>query len=533
MKQISLDIAMDYPIYWKIERILRDLIQNFYDSIGMERFHEEFEYSYEKDESNQSWEKSWTIRMKTYGHPFHYEWLVYIGGSTKTKDQGKYIGKYGEGFKLCMLALLRSYHCNVTMHSQNWMISPMQYLKTIEGQNIPMLGYNYWEVEDDGWTELVISGLTLPFHEEYILNEAMLHFLYPENPLFGRRLSGGMFCEVYERSGMPIPCKNKKDDFQGILYCNYLARGRLPFDLNLHIILKETEGYYVTYSAEEDTRSREIFSPLQVFQYLSGMAEWFEPEVSYHILIHMRNYWNDRPLTVKNSKLSWYYLICQLVRNVNRCDEIKKRFQKEYSNLAYIERKSNDRFRNRLIREAEIWSRANSAKELVNPIFRLLGAESLVDTYQKRKKKKYNEPDDVEGKLAELLFKAFEGIVPAPLYEKRPVLLLAEEEEWGSEMQFAVMDRKKNKLFRIQRYRIEKVVMKSSDFTRGKFRDSFVKLSDIILHTFGTSRSETLNAVLTEFGSWCIENRTFLRQQEERWDQIIEEGYAKNETEEK
>ena len=33
-KLIRLGIALDYPVQWKFERVLRDLIQNFYDSIG-------------------------------------------------------------------------------------------------------------------------------------------------------------------------------------------------------------------------------------------------------------------------------------------------------------------------------------------------------------------------------------------------------------------------------------------------------------------------------------------------------------------
>ena len=41
MSLIKLGIAMDYPVEWDFERILRDLIQNFYDSIGCENFAKE------------------------------------------------------------------------------------------------------------------------------------------------------------------------------------------------------------------------------------------------------------------------------------------------------------------------------------------------------------------------------------------------------------------------------------------------------------------------------------------------------------
>ena len=40
-KLIKLEIAMDYQVNWEFERILRDLIQNFYDSIGFNMFKNE------------------------------------------------------------------------------------------------------------------------------------------------------------------------------------------------------------------------------------------------------------------------------------------------------------------------------------------------------------------------------------------------------------------------------------------------------------------------------------------------------------
>ena len=44
---IRLGIAMDYQVRWGMRRILRDFVQNFYDSIGAERFGDEFEYKWE------------------------------------------------------------------------------------------------------------------------------------------------------------------------------------------------------------------------------------------------------------------------------------------------------------------------------------------------------------------------------------------------------------------------------------------------------------------------------------------------------
>ena len=81
---IPLGIAMDYRVKWSIHRIIRDFIQNFYDSIGYERLADEFQYEWDIVEKD----KTLHIRMRTLGHSFSYEWLTYIGGSTKTGKSG-------------------------------------------------------------------------------------------------------------------------------------------------------------------------------------------------------------------------------------------------------------------------------------------------------------------------------------------------------------------------------------------------------------------------------------------------------------
>lgn len=133
---VPLDLVMDYPVNWEFWRILRDLIQNFYDSIGYENFHKEFDYNHTVDKTGNI-----TLTMKTKNHPFSYEWLTYFGGSTKTGQEG-YVGNYGEGFKLCALCLVRM-GCDFIMESQNWKLRPQVYTKKIDGQNTRMLGIRW------------------------------------------------------------------------------------------------------------------------------------------------------------------------------------------------------------------------------------------------------------------------------------------------------------------------------------------------------------------------------------------------------
>ena len=69
---IPLGIATDYQVKWNVHRIIRDFIQNFYDSVGYGHFADEFQYEwdlYDQDEDSvyySPWrEGKLHIRMRT------------------------------------------------------------------------------------------------------------------------------------------------------------------------------------------------------------------------------------------------------------------------------------------------------------------------------------------------------------------------------------------------------------------------------------------------------------------------------------
>lgn len=177
MSLIKLEIAVDYPIEWEFYRVFRD---------------------------------------------FSYEWLTYVGGSTKTDKPGAYIGKYGEGFKMSALRIMQMGRMSLTMHSQNWLISPVQYSESIDGQEIAMFGYDYREVPNDGVTRLEIRGINRWYRD--VLEEALLDFCYPENELFGPLVGKGEQWELYERSEKIIPCRQYDPNLKGVLYVNLIRK---------------------------------------------------------------------------------------------------------------------------------------------------------------------------------------------------------------------------------------------------------------------------------------------------------------------
>ena len=444
---IKLDMAMDYPVNWGFDRIIRDLVQNFYDSIGSDNFAKEFKYSFFQDEN-----KANVLIMETYGHPFSYEWLTYIGGSTKTDHPGDYVGMYGEGFKICALCLVRQ-NISLCMESEGWRIEACEYTERIENSSVPMLGYKLYPREDDGMTRLTLTGIKDSIGE--IIETASLNYFYPENPLLGEKIYECNKYAIYHRSKMRIPC-TQEYNIPGVLFCNRLARGRLSLKLAIQVNVDMDEN---------DSRARRNWDYFESMIFLNIHADIFDPESSFALLEHMERYWNDCTSVLIDFD-TWYYVICQLVRNVASDECFKALFMQRYTNLVYIDRYGSDAKRNRYLTEAYRWAHSNpryAECRFVNPIFRLLGASSVMDDYEKLN---HVEMTDLSGELRDmsnLLFDLFEKIWPYTIYDTRPEVVLSSAEHIDS-MQYCERDYRKQKSGR--RYRVRMVALSTIIFAK-------------------------------------------------------------------
>jgi hypothetical protein len=84
MRTIELNIAFGYPVFWNKFKVLRDIVQNFYDALGAERFGKEFRTDY--DEVGQR------ATLSSEGGGFDYRWLIHIGASSKQGKDSGYAG---------------------------------------------------------------------------------------------------------------------------------------------------------------------------------------------------------------------------------------------------------------------------------------------------------------------------------------------------------------------------------------------------------------------------------------------------------
>ena len=505
-KLLKLGIAADYPVNWNFERILRDLIQNFYDSIGCERFQKEFDYSWRLTGDEATGEKRIELTLKTIGHSFHYDWLVYLGGTTKTADSREYTGKYGEGFKICMLCLLKE--CiQVSMHSQDWLLHPCLYNETIDRANVRMLGYVYGRVKDDGITELKLSNI--PRKYERLIKEGLLHFFYKENPLFGEKLYESERGVIFRNSGHRIPAI-REPEFYGILYVHCLARGRLPFPLFIQ----------VNSQVSADSRKRSDLCQYDILKLVYQLFQGLSGQISFQLLEILRSYWNVVPKSKKDA-CSWYFVICQLVRNVGLSESETRKFKKKYPNLAYIERKGHDTKRNQIIEQTSVWAREHNTKDLVNPVFRLLGAVSLVEQFVQQSLCGMREPDACQRQQLALLFDVCEKILPFAGLDPLPQLWIGSYEESRKDpLRFARKAANSKTKLPHQKYILTELIFSEEDFLPEAFNKTLVFLGDTLLHIYGSSTSERMNGFATMFAACLIRNPEIIMQAKTNWEKL-------------
>ena len=503
---VPLNIIRGYPIDWDFSKILRDLVQNFYDEIGYENFAKEFMYEWQEVDGFIN------LSMRTKGHSFRYEWLTYVGGSTKTDSDKQYIGMYGEGFKMCMLCLFRDFRLQPRMSSQNWSIVPCWEWVTIGDTKEMTLAYDLTQRTDDGETFLTIEKIPMEYLE--IIKSGMLDFYYPENSLLGKLICSNENYIIHERSDMPIPCAQWDNNLKGIYFQTFLARGRLPFPI---VIVNRQRAML-----SRESRKRRTYYPFEVIYLVFHLTLGMEAAESYHMLLIMKDYWNDLPKE-RFDIYTWYHVVNQLVKNISKSEEYTELFRKENPNLVYVERKGIDRKRDSIIENAQRWAReCGDKRRKVNPVFRLLQVPSLVAEYECIGQESYRELNGIETKrmhiLQAVVRRAFGDFLPV---EQLPdIVLLKDGERNPGALTFAEKcygKKQRNLLKQPYKYRILKAVMRETDMLDSSFEEALLKYVDILCHCFGTDKNATVNGMLTECGGIFLHCREEIQVAKEKW----------------
>jgi len=365
MKTVPLNIMLSYPVTWKRHQILRDIIQNFYDSVDMAQFHEVFRTSYDVDKGIA------TISIKSEG--FNYEWLMHMGASTKQDRPGKFAGFFGEGFKVAALCALRDHKWIITMRSRNWELEVCALETTLDDRTLKQLAYNIKEgLPTAAETVLTISSFSQ--EDADILENVVLGFYYPANPLFGKCVFENEYAAIYERSEMKKPTSMPLGydlSGDGIVFIGFQARSSFPFPLIL-----------ANHSFKTEERERnEIYSGT-VMNVILDMIEEFDPKACYYLLERLEKYWYDYPDKKKDVK-SWYPVIRKLIRKIVYYSSLVNDFVKSHPKLAVCEQATSIYTRNRK-HQALSWKKLYMPDvRLVQDSFCIMGYDTIVDLCEK------------------------------------------------------------------------------------------------------------------------------------------------------
>lgn len=169
-----------YGVSWTPDKIVRDLIQNFYDSVPEEEFEKAIQI--EADGRHK------TVRISG-PKVFDVELLWRIGVGTKTGDiSGQYAGGFGEGFAVAALQLLRNWP-NLVVYTTVGNEKVTFRLEEIEVSEMRVreLVCDVEQWPGKGGTELVLENA--PAILTAIFAHGKSYFDYPQNPIFGEKLS--------------------------------------------------------------------------------------------------------------------------------------------------------------------------------------------------------------------------------------------------------------------------------------------------------------------------------------------------------
>ena len=486
MKTVPLNIMLSYPVTWKRHQILRDIIQNFYDSVGMTQFHKLFRTSYDADKGIA------TISIKSEG--FNYEWLMHMGASTKQDRSGKFAGFFGEGFKVAALCALDT---------------------ALDGRTLQQLAYHIKEdLPTSAETILTISSFSQ--EDADLLENAVLGFYYPENPLFGNCVYENEHAAIYERSKMKKPTSMPLGydlGGEGIVFIGFQARSSFPFPLMLANHAFKTE----------ERERNEIYSGT-VMNIILDMIEELDPKACYYLLERFEKYWYEYPDKKKDVK-SWYPVVRKLIRKIVYYSSLANEFVKSHPNLAVCEQATSIYTRNRK-HQALSWKKLYMPDvRLVQDSFCIMGYDTIVDLCEKAEGFNATRfPSLREMKLIKILDSAAQEIY-GDFLKDYPACVIIENESSafdGTAKMIKRKDKMQNSSGPQFRYDVTQVEIKKVLLEREGFAVAFATYSHELCHCFGGDSSNSFSNALTTAMSLTMANLDILEKYNRLWINVFD-----------
>lgn len=482
---IPLNLVTTYPVRWSRFQVLRDLLQNFFDSVPNEEFASRVRIQVSKS----------SAELRVEGVVFSHEWLVPIGASSKTHDdQGKFAGYFGEGFKVAALCATRDHGWGLRAGSGPWSLEVITLPLVIDGTTMETLAYRVCTSTRSSqatWLRLERFG---PNDQSLLRTTVLWSFYYPENPLFDKLVWADQATAVWTRSTVPLPeLYPRCSSGRGILFVGRQARGshELPFVVAAHDL-------------RDRDRERSRYYDFQVVDALAGIAPRLPAHPSSVLLEAASRHWREYRKR-KYQVGSWEPVVRNLVRNVALDPAVANTWRERHPKLLVVApvRRGDVRSRNRRA-EAMSWVRSSGQGwRMVQDAFFALGYPSLEEECRARGGfLGYAEPSPEDLHRIELLLSfvrhyLFDLIPLEPLPKVR--IVEARSAGWGG---YAVCHRRSGGPYssrgRRIRYDLIEVALSSAGLRASTPQQAMATLLHELCHAFGTDRARSFGDSLTD-----------------------------------
>ncbi len=502
-EMVPLNLIYDYPVRWSKYKVLRDFLQNFYDAIGWRNWDTCFSYSI----SNNS------LYIVAHDTGFSYDWLIYIGASTKRNTDMNYAGYFGEGFKIASLCASRDHNWNVELVSRDWELKVVADDLIVDGRPMKSLAYKIWRTEEQKKdTVLCIS----PFTDKSLFRTVLLSFYYPENPLLGEKIWESANAAVYFRSSLQKPEAypvTYDDKGTGIIFAAYQALGSFS-----HPLIFCLHNYHF------NDRERNTFYRMDVVKIINKTVSEMPPQESATVLRALKSRWYEQPKK-KYDFDCWHGIIRTLVKNVAQSPEQKSEWQAENPHLLVAYKvKTRDISRYNRRKQALAWLRSTHLKyRLVQEAFVNLGYPTLeekceeYDGFSITREPVADEMNRVQllEQLAKNLLADLFDIIDLP-----PCKIIKNEGSAWRGMTSCIPIHDKSLHYRgiAIRYKTPYVALKQSLLHPDKFGNAFSTYLHELAHVFGSDRSASFSRGLSTLMEVILNNNNTIGRFQEIWE---------------
>lgn len=505
---INLNLITTYPVKWDIYKILRDFVQNFYDSVPNAEFNKRFSHEYTDG----------NLIMKCSNVSYNYEWLLHIGASSKTNNKEKaFAGYFGEGFKIASLCAMRDYDLGIKTSSSNWSINVIETEIKIDCNSNKSLAYEL-EICDESAedTVLILSN----FKDEYleIFYSALYSFYYEDNPLLGEKIYSNNNCSIYHRSNVQkhytYPSSYNSSG-EGIIFAGLQARGSIKEPL-----------IFCYHKYSDNDRDRDFFSDIDNIDIIIRCVWEITPEHAMKLLLMFKKLWYSYPKE-KYGYNSYYTVIKNLIFKMEKGNGLVEEFIKLNPKLLFAERISvSDKKTLNERKYCLSWLRKNSDYTLVQDSFSYLDVQSLEDKCEEENVlPKINSPTVMEEKYLNVLIECtkelFIGFLQLENLPSCDVIRNMQASVSGYASLTNNKVKHKNLYGFTYRYKINSICIKEKHLKREAFIGALTVFIHELCHTFGGDKSESFSYALTEALEIVIANAEIVEKYKIMWESIL------------